>query len=234
MEAERLHQLSAAYALDALDADEAAEFEAHLRQCPRCREDLAQFREGTAVLAYGTPPAAPRPELRARILESARAENRNVVPFPRPAWHGRALAIASAVAAAAAIAFAVWSVALRRDLDRERSANGRTERALALLAAPDTTRVPLSGATGSLGVAPSGDAVLVVGGLLPAPSGRTYEAWVIRGKKPAPAGTFHGGTDGVLELARRVPRGAQVAVTVERVGGASQPTTSPLFSARVA
>jgi anti-sigma factor RsiW len=40
MEAD-LHDLTAAYALDALDPDEAREYEAHLARCERCRAERA-------------------------------------------------------------------------------------------------------------------------------------------------------------------------------------------------
>ena len=61
------------------------------------------------------------------------------------------------------------------------------------------------------------------------PSGKTYEAWVIRGGKATPAGTIHG-SDGTtdVEVEGRVPRGSIVAITVERSGGVSRPTQKPL------
>ena len=46
-----IHDLTAAYALDALDEHEAREFEAHLAQCERCRDELARLSESAAALA---------------------------------------------------------------------------------------------------------------------------------------------------------------------------------------
>ena len=40
-----IHQLAAAYALDAVDERERAEFEAHYPTCPVCRPEVAGFRE---------------------------------------------------------------------------------------------------------------------------------------------------------------------------------------------
>jgi hypothetical protein len=54
---------------------------------------------------------------------------------------------------------------------------------------------------------------------------------VIAAGRPARAGTFAGGFATVL-LSRPVPRGATVAVTVERSGGVDAPTTKPLVTAK--
>ena len=77
-----------------------------------------------------------------------------------------------------------------------------------------------------------GKATLAVSGLKAAPSGKTYEAWVIwKNAAPRPAGLFRGGSTSV-RLRGVVPQHAVVAVTVERAGGAKAPTTSPIFSTR--
>ena len=96
------HELSAAYALDALDGDELKAYEAHLAGCERCRADVASFRETAGALAYDVD-LPPVPEtLERRILESARAERPNVVPLPRRwAIPAAALSVASAAAPAA-------------------------------------------------------------------------------------------------------------------------------------
>src|SRR5512132_4483740 len=96
MEANAIHELTAAYALDALDPDEAREYEAHLAHCERCRSELATMSPTATSLAYATEAPAPSPELRARILQRARSERSNVVPL-RPRW-------ATPVAAVAAVA----------------------------------------------------------------------------------------------------------------------------------
>ena len=51
MEPERLHELAAGYALDALDDDERAAFEQHLAECEQCAADVRGFRETAALLA---------------------------------------------------------------------------------------------------------------------------------------------------------------------------------------
>jgi hypothetical protein len=48
-----IEELLGAYALDAVDADEAEAIELHLRDCPRCRAEVAEHREVAALLAHG-------------------------------------------------------------------------------------------------------------------------------------------------------------------------------------
>ena len=61
-----------------------------------------------------------------------------------------------------------------------------------------------------------------------APPGKTYEAWVIRGKQaPKPAGLFRGGGTTFLPIDGKVRKGSVVAVTVEPAGGSDAPTTKP-------
>jgi len=68
-----------------------------------------------------------------------------------------------------------------------------------------------------------------------APSGKTYEAWVIPpGGSPRPAGTFRGGGPmTVVRLEKTVPKGSTIAATMERAGGVDAPTEPPVFSAQV-
>ena len=229
MESLTLHDLTAAYALDALDAEEAREYEEHLATCERCREELARIGGAASALAFAVESPAPPDALRSRILEAARAERPNVVPL-RSRWIVGTSAIA-AVAAIAAIGFGIWAASLSSSLDRERSARQKVER---LLADPTATTRSISGkAGGTLVVSSSGEAALIVSRLAPAPSGKTYEAWVIANGKPERAGTFGGGgVTSLLSLERAVPNGAQVAVTLERRPGGDKPTGPILLSSK--
>ena len=228
MEADTIHELTAAYALDALDEREEREYEAHLARCPSCREELASFTETATSLAYGVESPAPSPDLRDRILVRARAERPNVVPL-RPAWRSWTAA-AAAVAACAAIGLGIWAVTLSRSLDRTRSAKEQQASLLSIVSDPAARRFTLSGAHGTLVVSQTGAGALLVSNLRPAPSGKTYEAWVIQGKTPRRAGTF--GQAKPFKLTRPVPQGAVVAVTLERHGGVNAPTTKPITAAQ--
>jgi anti-sigma factor RsiW len=208
MEPRDIHDLTAAYALDALDSDDAADYEAHLGQCERCREELATLSETAAALAWATDAPVPPARLRAAILGAAAAERTNVIPLPiRKPWVFRATASFAAAAACIAIGLGVWVA----------STNGTKTRALSAV----------------LVVGGDRHATLRVSGLASAPTGKTYEAWVIpQGAAPKPAGTFAGGGSTVVRLRRPVPRGATVAVTLERAPGVRAPTQPPLVSAQ--
>jgi anti-sigma factor RsiW len=221
------HDLTAAYALHALDAEEREAYEEHLAQCARCRDELAQLQESAAALAWAVEAPAPPAPLRARILAEATAGRENVVPLPlraRRVWQA-----AAAVAACTAVGLGIWAATLHNSLGTARA----HESALQIAADPASHTVAIQGGHGMVAVARNGVGVLVVDRLPVAPDGKTYEAWVIpRGGKPVRAGTFEGG-DGMtmVELQMPVPPGATVAATVERDGGVDAPTTKPFLSA---
>jgi anti-sigma-K factor RskA len=221
------HDLTAAYALHALDAEERELYEEHLAQCARCRDELAQLQESASALAWAVDAPAPPAALRSRILSEATAGRENVVPLParaRRVWQA-----AAAVAACAAVGLGVWAATLHDSLGTARA----HESALQIVADPASHTVALQGGRGMVAVGQNGVGVLVVDRLPAAPSGKTYEAWVIpAGGKPQRAGTFDGG-DGMtmVKLQMPVPHGATVAATVERDGGVDAPTTKPFLSA---
>jgi anti-sigma-K factor RskA len=210
-----LHDLAAAYALDALDPEDRWTYERHLDECERCRDEVAKLRETATELAYVTEGPAPSPELRDRILQEARAgAPAEVVPLRRR-WLFPATAAAAVAAAAAAVALGLWANSLRGD------------------SAPVEQRVvPVQSeqAAGNLIVA--GDEGTLVVCLDEAPSGKTYEAWVIEGQTPRPAGLFAGGCQSI-PLEEPVASGDTVAVTLEDEGGAPAPTSDVLLSASV-
>ena len=215
-----LHELSALYALDVLDRDERARFEQHLAECERCREELGSLRDAATSLAFVEGPAPPA-ALRGRIVDAARAEPQNVVPLqPRRSISTSVAAVIAVAATAAAVAFGVWAATLHHSLAQERAATS-------ILRDPQARRIALNGRPGELVVAPSGDAVLTLQ-LPKPPKGHTYEAWVAS-PDARPAGVFSGG---LVKLTRRVPRGAQVMVTLERSGGTSSPTQQPIIRTR--
>ena len=85
-----------------------------------------------------------------------------------------------------------------------------------VLSDPDSRTVALESGTGRLVVAPDGKGVLVLDELDQAPAGKTYEAWIIEGGTPVPAGIFPGSDDrDRIPLEGTVDAGDVVAVTLE-------------------
>ena len=183
------------------------------------------LRATAASLAHDAPAAAPPPELRSRILATARAERGNVVPL-RPRWAAPVAAVA-AVAACAAVGFGIWAATLDHTLGNREAALRNQARALAVAASPGARRIALTGGHGALVVTPNGRAALLLADLPEPGAGKVFEAWVLSGGSAAPAGLFSA-KDAAVPLERDVPAGATVAVTIERSGGAQQPTSTPI------
>jgi anti-sigma-K factor RskA len=100
------------YALGALDGEEKQAFEAHVRACSACAEQLDAARQRVALLGLLAPPASPSPSVKEALLRRARAERAapsassqrpapapvRVAPrAPRFSWFTPALAVASLV-----------------------------------------------------------------------------------------------------------------------------------------
>jgi anti-sigma-K factor RskA len=215
-----LHDLTAGYALDALDPDERARYEEHLASCETCRAELQEFWQVAGALGRAAGGPTPPASLRDRILEQARDERPNVVSLRRRAVP--VLASAAAVAALVAVALGVWSLGLSNDLDDANSV-------LAVLSDPNARVHPTDDGEANLVVTPTGRAALVVKMLAPAPAGKDYEIWVFENGVPKSAGLFE--RPGATMLSRKVEPGQTVAVTLEPDGGVDAPTSDPLFTA---
>jgi anti-sigma-K factor RskA len=130
-EHEKYKELLAVRSLGVLDPEEEGQLKAHLSSCAECRRELDEWSDTAALLAYAAGPSEPRPELRARILESIRSQPRpsplqraeqnregsalgespKVMPFPQPI--GRAWGVGKALMAiAASVAFVALLVSL--------------------------------------------------------------------------------------------------------------------------
>ncbi len=202
---EDVHELAAAYALDALGGEERQEFETHLLACERCRNELTELRETVGMLGFSAEGPVPPADLRDRIVLAASNETPTVVAI-RPRRTRLYAGSAAAAAACVALALGLWL-----------GLSGGSSDKLTISVSVD-----------------QGVAELAVSGLAAAPQGKAYEIWVIEaGKAPRPAGLFGGGSKTVVRLTRPVPAGATVAVTLERAGGVPAPTSPVLASARL-
>jgi anti-sigma factor RsiW len=220
-------ELTAAYALDALDERERERYEAHLATCEECREELASFWAVSGALAHAAGGPAPPAALRERILQQARSERPNVVPLRRrfALTPAAGIAAVAAVAAVLALGLGLWGTSLSRELDDRKDE-------LAVLGDPNAQVFETANGEANLVVTPTGEAALVVRRLAPAPKGKDYEIWVFENGVPRRAGLFE--RPGIAVLDRRVAPGQMVAVTVEPDGGLDAPTGAPIFTASTA
>ncbi|MGZ4400587.1 MAG: anti-sigma factor [Gaiellaceae bacterium] len=233
MEPDGIHELTAAYALDALDPEDARLYEEHLAGCERCRQELALLREAAAALGLAAGGPAPPATLRDRIRTAAPlAEARR---RPRRARGTTVALVTATFAACASVALGGWSLTLTHRLHATRSQLANVQQVAFLMARSDTRHVSLSGRPGQLLVGQDGQAALVVA-LDRAPSGRVYQVWVLAtlNSRARPAGVLRGGDRPAVVLSQPVWSGTVVMITLERGGGVPAPTGSPLATAQVA
>jgi anti-sigma-K factor RskA len=209
--------LAAAYVLGALDSGERREFEAHLRTCSICTDEVRSLSRVTDALAQTVPQRTPPAALRSRVLNAAAP---GVLPAAEPAVETQ-LTTGSRrwwlLAAGIVIAVGLGAYALElqgriarleaRLQDAERRAMvaegatidarrvaDRAQDAMAVLAAPDLVRIDLAGET----VASQATAralwsrnrgmVFTASNLPAAPEGRVYQVWVVTETAPVSAG----------------------------------------------
>jgi anti-sigma-K factor RskA len=220
---EHVDELIAGQALYALSPQDEERVALHVAECDRCRRQLREAEALAASLAYAVPAAAPPPDLRDRVLAAVEPVV-EAAPAPAPAraqsarrsrsWWPRISAVAVPVLAAAVVGLVIWNVSLHSDLSGLHSKlyHGQAGN--------------LRG-VGNVIVTHNGNATLYAS-IAPAPPGKTYEAWVIRGKVALPAGIFQGGGTVNLQLTQNARPGDVIAVTVEPAGGVKQPTGKPI------
>lgn len=72
----------AAYALNILDANEAAEVGAHLETCPVCQQELQTYQELVGLMATAVPLATPPPNLKQRLMQEIHQKKRGETAVP--------------------------------------------------------------------------------------------------------------------------------------------------------
>jgi anti-sigma-K factor RskA len=208
-----IHDLAAAYVLDALDRDELKRFERHLAVCDRCAHEVRLLAQGTERLG-GAAGLFPPPDMRERVMAAVRATPQDIAGelsgYPTP--HGRSssstgsagrvgrsrararrtrsVRFAAGLAGFGLAASAVMGVFLYRmnaELDRQQAA---TRRVSQVLSAPDATATSSSDRAGK-GITAvvsrtMGRAVITVHGLPSLSRGRVYQLW-LTGTRPGSA-----------------------------------------------
>jgi anti-sigma-K factor RskA len=240
------HPDAAAWALGALDPQEAERFQAHLQSCGQCQIAVADFEQVARALAHPPPAAEPPPDLEARTLASVQyavmsAHRPADKPQPAPAkmsrwWHWRwNLPVFSAAAAAGAAATAIVVGLAQGPQTAPILTQTQPE-----LPAPPPTVIALHAAAGS---AASGQATarhtqfgwsihLTVSHLPPLGPGQFYECWYAGpGNRPGhpkliAAGTFKVGRTGGASVNMWSAVNLQVfqtmQISAERPGDAGQ------------
>lgn len=234
-----IHALSGAYAVDALDDIERAQFERHLAVCGDCQAEVDSLREAGSLLAETTSTAPPA-SLRDRIL----ADIESVRPLPplAPAHveetpaHGRrwlrGLVAAAAVVAALGAGGVVWHPWTD---ESSQGPNLTAEDRVRNAADAVTVTRQVDGGEATIVASKSLNQLVVsTQGLPPLPAGKIYEMWLEDAKAgmvPVSGGLMTA-ADATVVLRGDVSNALGAGITVEPAGGSRVPTSDPvaLFS----
>jgi anti-sigma-K factor RskA len=218
----------AAYALGALEVDEAERLRGHLESCEGCRRQLRRLTEAVELLPRTVEQLEPPSRLRRSLMETVRGESRQAAREPprrsRESWwpdFGAALLRpATAVALAATLVVGVVAGYLVHEPGDDGSSTFEAQ-----------AMAPAKDATGTL-ERTDGSGILRVQGMPKLAGDEVYEVWVERDGKLEPSSLFVPRSDRSADAA--VPGdldgAAAVLVTREPRSGSSHPTSRPLLS----
>jgi len=238
MDQERFEDLKDVYVLGALPEEERLEFERYLVAHPDLQGEIEELSTVAGLLALSVWEQEPPPGLRHKIMATVEAAHPDT---SRRSWLAglwdavgvRDLALAAA--AVLVVGLFSWGVLLQGEV---RDLQGRVQSLQSQPQGPQT--IALGGAGTEQGaraelVTLKGDrAVLVAENMPPAPEGKTYQIWVIKGDTPKPSGLFEPRGDSVAVVVENPVEGAEaVAVTIEPEGGSKKPTTDPMLVGKV-
>ena len=231
-----------AYALGALDVDEAAALEAHLRTCDSCPQELAAYRAVSDTLLTITPPQRPPAALRQRLQGrlaslSGRQKARRVW---WPSWSFGQFALGAALVLL--VALNIFSLLQTQAIQRQQAQFAQQiqtgQAAFSMLAYPDTKSLPItgSGIAGTLLLDKEHSAaVLIAWDLPPLPENQTYQIWLVNPKgERTSVGLFRPEigqrlTSKAIFMKQDISGFSGLGVTLEPAGGSKQPTSPRIF-----
>jgi anti-sigma-K factor RskA len=217
MNCDRVDELTGAYVLGAVDADERRAIEAHLASCARPHAELRAAPPIGVILAASTAPVAPSGALRDRVMASiaataqeerpaatdGRARPRpDAAPAARRDWlaglvsprllRGLALSGVAATLVLAVIAGSLW--AQLQDRDRQ-----LREAAQAIANGQAAFRVSGDAGSGYLVDTEGAGATLVLARVEGLPEDLLYALWLLDAEgTPVPVGTFRPGDEEIV------------------------------------
>jgi anti-sigma-K factor RskA len=235
-----LDELLGAYAIHAVEPDDAVRLDAYVAAEPDARAELDRLRDTAAALGGGltvgsAPPALPWERLQrelfggdtpAAAVVGLTGRAAPVLPARAPQRTPRRWrpALAGVVAAAALALVAVGVVAAQRG-------NGQptvAELAASAASEPGARTGLLEGPAGQVRVVlgEGGSGYLVDGTLAPLAEGQSYQLWTVDGEVPVSLGVLGRNP---TEVAFTAPAGATtLAISVEPSGGSAAPSATPV------
>ncbi len=237
---DNVHDLAAAYALDALDSRESATFEDHLDGCDPCVEELRGMHETVAALASSvaeTPPASLRAEVLkqvSRVPQVEHAPEPQVIDLAEARLRRRGVnRVLAGVAAAAVIVAGALGVSTYQATERATDAQVAADQITALLGDPDATveRTDVTGGgTGTLVVSPNLERAAFLAASLPATGpDETYQLWAIDDQGATSVGLLQPDSGRATALVELPAGTTTFGMSIEPEGGSQAPTTDPVL-----
>ena len=244
---EKIEELFAFYALDAVTEAERQQVDAYVASDPKARARLDEMIRTASALSFASEPQEPPAALKRTLMERVHADAQKRFASPPPAqesgwsrflnsflsghWLPPAVAVASLLLA---VAVGSWGLSLRNQLASLQAEvlslqNQLADQqvVLAHVSSPNSQTFLISGtehqpqAHGQLMAdSQTGSAVLVVSGLQPLEPDKIYEFWLIEGETPVAAGLFEVDDDGkaILQVSQAV-----VPDTYDAIGVSIEP-----------
>ncbi len=221
----------AAFALGALEPEEALQVTTHLRHCRQCQVELQEYDNVTQVLSLAVPLREPPAGLKRAILDNLEtAERADPTHAPSPWW--RRLLPASwrqipawgwvsvlLIVLLGTVNLTLWNRLLGQHPPAETTLQTITLQSTGQY--PDATGLMVVGGDGRVGY-------LVVDHLPPPGEGRQYQLWLIHGEERESAGVFGVGEEGYGGLYMHTDKPllsyTGFGITNEPEGGSPGPT----------
>lgn len=253
---QELEDLMPLLALEALNAEQERRARAHLETCDICRALLNEYQQIVDEMLAGSPAARPPQVLRPRLQALARAQRDRAPAAPvdtsgsrlqrlpdfwrqtlkLPRWTVvSALGVVMLLLLTNLWLFAQWQESLARD---------QTTRALmSILRSPGTVSVNLNPTASAPPTAQgqlilsrqSNAALLMVHQLTKLPPQQVYQVWLTRDGHKDSAGLFsvdeHGHAVVLLQAPQLLSVYREIGITIEPLGGSTQPTSPRLIGA---
>lgn len=227
-----------AYALGALDPEDAKALESHLQTCEICRSELASYEPAGKDLLLASRPQKPPARLRREIQKHLPGSRQAL--SPRVSWSFRQAAVGMVLLLL--VALNIVSIAQIQTLRREQAVLTRQvskgQAALALLASTGTKSIAISTGNldGTLLINQSrNSAIILLWNLPELQRDQIYQAWLIdpQGKRTS-AGIFEVDTELPFTSKSIIPTDSLsnfvgIGVTIEPAGGSQQPTGKRVF-----
>jgi len=235
--------LSGSYALNGLDATEAAAFEKHLATSDASRDEVTELTDTAVLLGLSVEPVTPSAGLKASIMDQldAHPQLAPLEPVAAPVFVGAASTRAQArwfhqpalrlISSAAAVALILGAGVAAATVSQVRHENAMATISSASDVQQASVDLPDGAAATLVWSGELGQSALIVDSMTPPPHGHVYELWYINDSGARPAGTFTVDASGTTwqVLNGSMTAGDTVGVTVEPRGGSPVPTTDPFI-----